>query len=151
MILTQKVTSLAFSLHDGVARKEEDLTPFQKQQVIRKCPNPLEYYSYVLHFHAVMVGPTILFADYIDFINGNHFIKKSMDSTVSSVICFKLLQVLWDSLMIPLESWDCFVIILFTISYPTRCSYSKIEFLLECYNKLNWALILYDFCFTDGQ
>jgi len=82
MILTQKVTSLAFSLHDGVARKEEDLTPFQKQQVIRKCPNPLEYYSYVLHFHAVMVGPTILFADYIDFINGNQFAKKRNDSTM---------------------------------------------------------------------
>jgi len=80
MVLTQKVTSLAFSLHDGLARNPEDLTPFQKQQVIRKCPNPLEFYSYVLHFHAVMVGPTILFADYIDFINGKHFVKKSLES-----------------------------------------------------------------------
>lgn len=70
-------TSLAFSLHDGVARKPEELTPFQKQQVIRKVPNPLEYYSYVLHFHAVMVGPSILFADYIDFINGKHFAKRN--------------------------------------------------------------------------
>lgn len=42
MVLTQKVTSLAFSLHDGVARKPEDLTPFQKKQLIRKVPNPLE-------------------------------------------------------------------------------------------------------------
>jgi lysophospholipid acyltransferase 1/2 len=77
MVLTQKVTSLAFSLHDGVARKPEDLTPFQKQQLIRKVPNPLEYYSYVFHFHAVMVGPTVLFADYTDFINGKHFSKRS--------------------------------------------------------------------------
>ena len=57
MVLTQKVTSLAFSLHDGVVRKHEDLTADQKQQAIRKIPNPLEYYSYVFHFHALMVRP----------------------------------------------------------------------------------------------
>lgn len=82
MVLTQKVTSLAFSLHDGVARKTEDLTPFQKQQLIRKVPNPLEYYSYVFHFHAVMVGPTVLFADYTDFINGKHFANKSVEAVI---------------------------------------------------------------------
>lgn len=82
MVLTQKVTSLAFSLHDGLARKPEDLTPFQKQQLIRKVPNPLEYYSYVFHFHAVMVGPTVLFADYTDFINGKHFSKRSVEEVV---------------------------------------------------------------------
>lgn len=79
MVLTQKVTSLAFSLHDGLAQKPEDLTPFQKQQLIRKVPNPLEYYSYVFHFHAVMVGPTVLFADYTDFINGKHFSKGRLE------------------------------------------------------------------------
>ncbi|XP_032777415.2 lysophospholipid acyltransferase 1 [Daphnia magna] len=83
MVLTQKVTSLAFSLHDGLARKPEDLTPFQKQQLIRKVPNPLEYYSYVFHFHAVMVGPTVLFADYTDFINGKHFSKRSVEEKTS--------------------------------------------------------------------
>jgi len=89
MVLTQKVTSLAFSLHDGLARKPEDLTPFQKQQLIRKVPNPLEYYSYVFHFHAVMVGPTVLFADYTDFINGKHFAKKSVEAVIESPICAK--------------------------------------------------------------
>jgi lysophospholipid acyltransferase 1/2 len=82
MVLTQKVTSLAFSLHDGLARTPEDLTPFQKQQLIRKVPNPLEYYSYVFHFHAVMVGPTVLFADYTDFINGKHFSKRSHEGVI---------------------------------------------------------------------
>lgn len=80
MVLTQKVTSLAFSLHDGLVRKPEDLTPFQKKQLIRKVPNPLEYYSYVFHFHAVMVGPTVLFADYTDFINGKHFSKGHLEA-----------------------------------------------------------------------
>lgn len=80
MVLTQKVTSLAFSLHDGLVRKSEELTPFQKQQLIRKVPNPLEYYSYVLHFHAVMVGPTILFADYVEFIEGKQFAKRNLET-----------------------------------------------------------------------
>lgn len=82
MVLTQKVTSLAFSLHDGLVRKPEELTQFQKQQLIRKVPNPLEFYSYVFHFHAVMVGPSILFADYITFINGKQFSEKPVDALV---------------------------------------------------------------------
>lgn len=78
MVLTQKVSSLAFSLHDGLARRPEDLSSYQKEQVIRKIPNPLEYYSYVFHFHAVMVGPTYLFADYLDFIEGKQFARKGI-------------------------------------------------------------------------
>ena len=46
------------------------------------------YYSYVLHFHAVMVGPTILFADYIDFIDGKQFVKKSDDKVNLSIYLF---------------------------------------------------------------
>lgn len=92
MVLTQKVTSLAFSLHDGLVRKSEELTPFQKQQLIRKVPNPLEYFSYVFHFHAVMVGPTILFADYIDFIEGKQFAKRALETTrVRDVSVFTML------------------------------------------------------------
>lgn len=82
----QKVSSLAFSLHDGRARRYEDLTPYQKKQVIREIPNPLEYYSYLFHFHAIMVGPAILYADYIDFIDGTQFLKDSASSSVRPVI-----------------------------------------------------------------
>jgi len=35
MVITQKVTSLAFSLHDGLARPEDELTKDQKYHVVR--------------------------------------------------------------------------------------------------------------------
>jgi lysophospholipid acyltransferase 1/2 len=35
MVITQKVTSLAFSLHDGLARREDELSADQKYYVVR--------------------------------------------------------------------------------------------------------------------
>jgi hypothetical protein len=35
MVITQKVTSLAFSLHDGLARREDELSADQKYHVVR--------------------------------------------------------------------------------------------------------------------
>ncbi|KYM79294.1 Membrane-bound O-acyltransferase domain-containing protein 2 [Atta colombica] len=72
MVITQKVTSLAFSIHDGLTRCEEDLTPMQRHQAIQKMPTTLEYFSYIFHFQALMAGPVIFYRDYIDFIHGHH-------------------------------------------------------------------------------
>jgi len=35
MVITQKVTSLAFSIHDGLTRREEELTPMQRHQAVQ--------------------------------------------------------------------------------------------------------------------
>ena len=35
MVMTGKVTSLACSLHDGITRPEKELTPLQKEHVIK--------------------------------------------------------------------------------------------------------------------
>lgn len=75
MVITQKVTSLAFSLHDGLARREDELSADQKYHVVRKMPTLLEYFSYVFHFQVLMCGPVIFYRDYIDFINGHTFLK----------------------------------------------------------------------------
>ncbi|XP_014609872.1 PREDICTED: lysophospholipid acyltransferase 1 [Polistes canadensis] len=72
MVITQKVTSLAYSLHDGLARNKEELTPLQRRQAVYKMPTMMEYFSYVFHFQALMAGPVIFYRDYIDFINGDH-------------------------------------------------------------------------------
>lgn len=73
MVITQKVTSLAFSVHDGLTRSKEELTPAQRHQALQNMPTILEYYSYVFHFQALMAGPVIFYRDYIDFINGQTF------------------------------------------------------------------------------
>jgi lysophospholipid acyltransferase 1/2 len=35
MVITQKVTSLAFSLHDGLTRRDDELTSGQKYYIVR--------------------------------------------------------------------------------------------------------------------
>lgn len=35
MISVQRMTTLAFSLHDGRVKKEEELSPLQKREAIR--------------------------------------------------------------------------------------------------------------------
>ncbi|XP_011498421.1 PREDICTED: lysophospholipid acyltransferase 2 isoform X2 [Ceratosolen solmsi marchali] len=70
MVITQKVTSLAYSVHDGLTCKEEELTPTQRDHAVQKMPTMLEYFSYIFHFQALMVGPIIFYRDYIDFIHG---------------------------------------------------------------------------------
>lgn len=75
MITTQKISSLAFSYHDGSVKKEEKLSKDQKAQAIKTLPTVLEYYSYLFSFHSIMVGPMVFYNDYKDFIDGSNFRK----------------------------------------------------------------------------
>lgn len=75
MVITQKVTLLTFSIHDGIARNENELTKSQKFHAIRTLPTALEFFSYVLHFQGLMAGPLVFYKDYIDFIEGTAFLK----------------------------------------------------------------------------
>ncbi|XP_030639097.1 lysophospholipid acyltransferase 1 [Chanos chanos] len=72
MMITQKITMLAFQLHDGMCKKEEELTPEQRRLAIRSRPSLLEYLSYNLNFLSILVGPCSTYKDYIDFIEGRH-------------------------------------------------------------------------------
>lgn len=75
MILTQKLTSLAFAFHDG-SRPDSDLSPDQRSQAIRHTPHIIEFLSYVFNFQGVICGPLCFYQDYIDFIDGNNILKK---------------------------------------------------------------------------
>lgn len=78
MIITQKVTSLAFSIHDGFMNSgKKELSKNQQYHMVEKVPSPLEYFSYVLNFQSLMAGPLIFYRDYIDFIEGCNIIRKS--------------------------------------------------------------------------
>lgn len=77
MIITQKVTSLAFCIHDGIARAETELSKSQKTYAVNKIPSALEYFSYALQFPSLMAGPALFYKDYIDFIDGKHLLPNS--------------------------------------------------------------------------
>lgn len=76
-VITQKVTLLTFSIHDGFARNENELTKSQQFHAIRTLPTALEFFSYLLHFQGLMAGPLVFYKDYIDFIEGTQFLKQN--------------------------------------------------------------------------
>ncbi|KAG5271184.1 hypothetical protein AALO_G00176860 [Alosa alosa] len=71
MIVTQKITILAFQVHDGTC-KEDTLTAEQKEQAVLSKPSLLQYLSYNLNFFSVLVGPCSNYKDYVAFIEGRH-------------------------------------------------------------------------------
>ncbi|GMR33875.1 hypothetical protein PMAYCL1PPCAC_04070, partial [Pristionchus mayeri] len=75
MICVQKVTTLAFSLHDGLVKKEEELTPLQKREAIKRVPGLIPYLSYIFHFQSILTGPLSFYSDYANLIRGTHIVK----------------------------------------------------------------------------
>ncbi|XP_016973667.1 lysophospholipid acyltransferase 1 [Drosophila rhopaloa] len=91
MIITQKVTSLAFSIHDGFVRRDEELTKAQQYHAIRKMPSALEYFSYVWHFQSILAGPLVFYKDYIEFVEGYNLLSSpsgngNLDSSKREVV-----------------------------------------------------------------
>ncbi|CAJ0959149.1 unnamed protein product, partial [Mesorhabditis belari] len=72
MIMVQKVTMLAFQLHDGRCKKQEELMEHQKREALTEAPPLLMYLSYCFHFQAVLTGPMCLYVDFVHFIDGTH-------------------------------------------------------------------------------
>ncbi|XP_064219099.1 lysophospholipid acyltransferase 1 isoform X2 [Aotus nancymaae] len=79
MIVTQKITTLAFQVHDGLGRRAEDLSAEQHQLAIKVKPSFLEYLSYLLNFMSVIAGPCNNFKDYVAFIEGKHIHVKLLE------------------------------------------------------------------------
>ncbi|XP_058434331.1 lysophospholipid acyltransferase 2 isoform X2 [Marmota monax] len=73
MIITQKITSLAYEIHDGMVRKDEELTPSQRGLAVRRMPSLLEYVSYNCNFMGILAGPLCSYKDYITFIEGRSY------------------------------------------------------------------------------
>ncbi|KAM9165058.1 lysophospholipid acyltransferase 1 isoform 1-T1 [Pangshura tecta] len=79
MIITQKITTLAFQVHDGIGRQAEDLTAEQNRLAVKIRPSLLEYLSYLLNFMSVIAGPCSNYKDYIAFIEGRHVHMKLLE------------------------------------------------------------------------
>ncbi|KAG9339354.1 hypothetical protein JZ751_023746 [Albula glossodonta] len=80
MIITQKTTTLAFQVHDGIGRKDDELTAEQRRLAVRTRPSLLQYLSYQLNFLSVLVGPCSDYRDYLQFIAGTHIQSRQAES-----------------------------------------------------------------------
>lgn len=94
MVITQKVTMLTFSIHDGLTRNENELTKSQQFHAIHKLPSALEFFSYVLHFQGLMAGPLVFYKDYIEFIEGTNILKHNTNVSdhVHKLSCYSIFQ-----------------------------------------------------------
>ncbi|XP_072021301.1 lysophospholipid acyltransferase 1-like [Amphiura filiformis] len=89
MILTMKLSSLSWSIHDGCARDEDKLTDQQKKMIVRKVPNPLEFYSFIFNVPGLLVGPVCYFTHYTEFIDGTNFMHSVKNEKGEEVMVYK--------------------------------------------------------------
>ncbi|KAI1283222.1 Lysophospholipid acyltransferase 2 [Halotydeus destructor] len=73
MIAVQKVTSLAYNVHDGMHRKESELTEEQRKFSVKRMPSALEFFAYLIAFQTLMCGPLVCYVDFMEFIHGTNF------------------------------------------------------------------------------
>ncbi|XP_032810757.2 membrane-bound glycerophospholipid O-acyltransferase 1-like [Petromyzon marinus] len=73
MVMTQKITSLAFEIHDGMIKEDQDLTVEQRRLASRRLPTLLQFLSFNLNFLSILAGPSSSFKDYTAFIEGSHY------------------------------------------------------------------------------
>ncbi|XP_075973517.1 lysophospholipid acyltransferase 6 [Anticarsia gemmatalis] len=77
MVITQRVTSLAYLLQDNLVKEEinANSTKLSNEDFakIEKIPSPLEYFAYTLAFQTLMCGPVVFYSDYIKFIEGARY------------------------------------------------------------------------------
>ncbi|CAH8467738.1 unnamed protein product [Schistosoma turkestanicum] len=72
MVQTQKLSSLAFNMNDGVKLAKEGTVDqdYHRLHAIDRRPRLLQLGGYLFSFHNVMIGPFNFFADYLRFIQG---------------------------------------------------------------------------------
>lgn len=83
MVAVQKITLLAFSIHDGKGRKKEDLNESQRKEAVTEIPSLLDYMSYIFNFQTVLTGPANTYSDWAAFVNGTH-LQKDKDGKLPS-------------------------------------------------------------------
>ncbi|OCT94406.1 hypothetical protein XELAEV_18012077mg [Xenopus laevis] len=71
MMLTQKISRVAFEFHDGHIQTEKPFSSLQRHLAIRTLPSPLSYVSYTLGFLGLLAGPVCSYNDYQIFIHGS--------------------------------------------------------------------------------
>ncbi|CAH8491176.1 Lysophospholipid acyltransferase 1, variant 3 [Schistosoma haematobium] len=72
MVQTQKLSSLAFNINDGVKLSKKGVADqeYHKLHAVERRPRLLQLGGYLFSFHNVMIGPFSFFADYMRFIQG---------------------------------------------------------------------------------
>ncbi|SCU90586.1 LADA_0F05116g1_1 [Lachancea dasiensis] len=69
MVLVMKLTAFAWSYHDGVDRKDSELSDYQRARAIKKHPSLLSFLAYAFFYPSLFTGPSFDFADFESWLN----------------------------------------------------------------------------------
>ncbi|CAK7232154.1 Lysophospholipid acyltransferase [Sporothrix bragantina] len=72
MVLVIKLSAFCWNVADGLV-PDADLTPFQRDRVLRELPSLLDYAGYVLFFPSLLAGPACDFAEYRRWLDTTMF------------------------------------------------------------------------------
>ena len=95
MVQVTRVMYVAFALHDGLGRKELDLSMSkdQKEQCVTALPSLLEYLSYTFNFHSLLAGPTYTFREHLSFMDGSYRVQLSDDPVKPLILPYPIFAV----------------------------------------------------------
>uniref|UniRef100_H2YG28 Uncharacterized protein n=1 Tax=Ciona savignyi TaxID=51511 RepID=H2YG28_CIOSA len=86
MVITQRLTSLSFSIADGFTRNPDSLSDNQKQHAVRKIPSFIEYFSYSFCFLGIMAGPLVFYNYFMECMKGGKEQKQAPSALVPVVM-----------------------------------------------------------------
>lgn len=69
MVLVMKLTSFAWSYHDGSYCKDEELSEYQKTKAIKSHPTLLQFVAYAFFYPSLLTGPSFDYADFESWLN----------------------------------------------------------------------------------
>lgn len=120
MILVQKITLIAFSLHDGWlidTTTNQIINHERKKYSIRQKPSLLQYCSYVFDFQTILCGPMIFYNDYHDYLDGNTIKKYGLHHFPPVAVCvYYYIDFLMQTKIINLSVFVCLCIFFFFVS-----------------------------------
>ncbi|KAG0191069.1 lysophospholipid acyltransferase [Apophysomyces sp. BC1034] len=69
MVLTIKLSSFGWSVHDGRMQDQTGLTEYNQRMKITRFPSAVEFFGWALFFGGFLTGPACEFMDYMRFTN----------------------------------------------------------------------------------
>lgn len=76
MVLAMKLTSFAWSYHDGTYLKKDEfneLTEYQKCRAVKKHPSILRFLAYVFFYPTILTGPSFDYSDFDSWLDCDFF------------------------------------------------------------------------------
>nr|XP_002120717.1 membrane-bound O-acyltransferase domain-containing protein 2 [Ciona intestinalis] len=86
MVITQRITSLSFSIADGFSNRHDLLSDNQKKHAVRKIPSFTEYFSYSFCFLGIIAGPLVFYNHFMEHMRPKRDEDGKPVSSPSSIV-----------------------------------------------------------------